>query len=271
MPRSFSRRIWPRQCRGLMVTRPRSAWMWSKRLSNCTATITRSGQSVVVAASRLRWRGPPSPPSIFDSSKVIQRQVFLEPPGKWRWSTTVEQLRSPRFHPLPSLRKRPVYLKPEVIRELKHAALTDNDETPGARPEALGDDRIRSGSRPPLQIAGRVDCDWADLSGISPRYFGSAPNEADRVRFREPPADLQTIENFGNFASLWRKPTLVGSERRCAWGPNRHPAGAADAFHWSDIDRDGLWIFRPSSAPSDARSGPPDLRRDCRAAGAGAP
>jgi hypothetical protein len=54
---------------------------------------------------------------------------------------------------------------------------------PRAALRAIGLERFA----PPLLIAGRVDLDGADLSAVSPLYLGIAPNEADRIRFREPP------------------------------------------------------------------------------------
>lgn len=71
---------------------------------------------------------------------------------------------------------------------------------PGARPrEALrtiGLERFT----PPLLIVGRIDLDGADLSKASSLYLGISPKEGDRVRFREPPAYVLTIENFASFS-----------------------------------------------------------------------
>lgn len=70
---------------------------------------------------------------------------------------------------------------------------------PGARPRealrAIGLERFA----PPLLIASKIDLQGADLSGAAPLYLGIAPKEADRVRFREPPAYILTIENFASF------------------------------------------------------------------------
>jgi hypothetical protein len=52
---------------------------------------------------------------------------------------------------------------------------------------------------PPLLIAGRVGLVDADLSRASPLYLGISPKEADRIRFREPPAYILTVENFASF------------------------------------------------------------------------
>jgi hypothetical protein len=127
---------------------------------------------------------------------------------------------------------------------------------PGARPrEALrtiGLERFA----PPLLIAGRIDLGDADLSQISSHYLGIAPKEADRVRFREAPAYLLTIENFASFN---RHIAEADPERR---GTTMYVGGypslatqqalreiaemvspATPIFHWSDIDPDGTWIF----------------------------
>lgn len=128
---------------------------------------------------------------------------------------------------------------------------------PGARPrEALrtiGLERFA----PPLLVAGRIDLAGADLSGISPHYLGITPNEADRIRFREPPAYILTIENFASFnrhiaeADSGRLgttmfvggyPSLATQQalRAIALMVSEH----TPIFHWSDIDPDGTWIFQ---------------------------
>jgi hypothetical protein len=127
---------------------------------------------------------------------------------------------------------------------------------PGARPrEALrtiGLERFA----PPLLIAGRFDFDGADLSGIRPHYLGIAPKEADRIRFRESPAYLLTIENFASFnrhvaeADPGRLGTTMyvggypslGTQQALRVIAESVPL-ATPIFHWSDIDPDGTWIF----------------------------
>jgi Uncharacterized protein conserved in bacteria C-term(DUF2220) len=127
---------------------------------------------------------------------------------------------------------------------------------PGARPrEALrtiGLERFA----PPLLIAGKVDIDGADLSGISPQYLGIAPKEADRIRFRSPPAYLLTIENFASFNRHVAEadPGRLGTTMYVGGYPSLGTQQALRAiaamvsqdtpiFHWSDIDPDGTWIF----------------------------
>jgi hypothetical protein len=50
-------------------------------------------------------RSPPSPPPIFNSVKVLQKQVFIEPRFRW-WSTTVEHRGSSNCHHSPDLGRR---------------------------------------------------------------------------------------------------------------------------------------------------------------------
>ncbi|QOZ36439.1 Wadjet anti-phage system protein JetD domain-containing protein [Bradyrhizobium sp. CCBAU 53421] len=127
---------------------------------------------------------------------------------------------------------------------------------PGARPrEALrtiGLERFA----PPLLIAGQIDLDGADLSSICPHYLGIAPKEADRIRFRKPPAYVLTIENFASFnrhiteadpdrlgATLYvgGYPSLATQQALRVIGEMVSPQ--TPIFHWSDIDPDGTWIF----------------------------
>jgi hypothetical protein len=131
------------------------------------------------------------------------------------------------------------------------------DLPPGAKPrEALRTLGLEKFA-PPLLIAGRVDLAGADLSGASPLYLGIPPNEADRIRFREPPAYLLTIENFASFnrhvieADPGRTGTTlyVGGYPSLATQHALHTlvsllTDTIPVFHWSDIDPDGSWIFR---------------------------
>lgn len=123
---------------------------------------------------------------------------------------------------------------------------------PGARPRealrAIGLERFA----PPLLIAGKIDLDGADLAGISPLYLGITPKEADRVRFREPPAYVLTIENFASFNRHIAEadPGRLGTTMYVGGYPSlatqqalRTIAGLVSEqtpiFHWSDIDPDG--------------------------------
>jgi hypothetical protein len=131
------------------------------------------------------------------------------------------------------------------------------DLPPSARPrEALRTIGLEKFA-PPLLISGRVDFAEADLSRAPPLYLGIPPNEASRMRFRERPTYLLTIENFTSFnrhiieadpdrlgATIYvgGYPSLATQEALrtlAAMLPNSVPI-----FHWSDIDPDGTWIFR---------------------------
>lgn len=143
------------------------------------------------------------------------------------------------------------------------------DFPPGARPRealrAIGLERFA----PPLLISGKIDLDGADLSGISPHYLGISPKEADRVRFREPPAYILTIENFASFNRHIAEadPGRLGTTMYVGGYPSlatqqalrtiaRLVSEETPIFHWSDIDPDGTWIFRTIERAVDRPIGP---------------
>lgn len=143
------------------------------------------------------------------------------------------------------------------------------DFPPGARPRealrAIGLERFA----PPLLSAGKIDLDGADLSGISPHYLGISPKEADRVRFREPPAYILTIENFASFNRHIAEadPGRLGTTMYVGGYPSlatkqalrtiaRLVSEETSILHWSEIDPDGTWTSAPSSARSIDRSVP---------------
>jgi hypothetical protein len=110
---------------------------------------------------------------------------------------------------------------------------------------------------PPMLLAGRIDFDQAELSLARPTYFGIPPAEACRVRLREQPRYLLTIENFASFNRhvIEADPQAEGLTIYVGGYPSlatqdalRYFARAVPAavpfFHWSDIDPDGTWIFR---------------------------
>jgi len=130
------------------------------------------------------------------------------------------------------------------------------DLPPDAKPRealrTLGLERFA----PPLLIAGRIDLAGADLSRISPLYLGIPPKEADRVRFREAPAYILTVENLASFNRhiVEADPDRIGTTMYVGGYPSLATQQAlrilADVvptatpiFHWSDIDPDGTWIF----------------------------
>jgi hypothetical protein len=131
------------------------------------------------------------------------------------------------------------------------------DLPPAAKPrEALrtiGLEKFAS----PLLIAGGVDLAEANLSCEQLIYFGIAPNEAGRIRFRENPEYLLTIENFASFSrhAIEGDPRRIGTSIYVGGYPSlatqqalrvladKLPA-SVPIFHWSDIDADGIWIFR---------------------------
>lgn len=110
---------------------------------------------------------------------------------------------------------------------------------------------------PPMLLSGRFDFDVAELSAAAPRYFGIPPGEAARLRFRERPHYVLTIENFASFSRHVTEadPQHAGITIYVGGYPSLATQGAlkelatampADVpfFHWSDIDPDGTWIFR---------------------------
>ncbi|MEY9590920.1 hypothetical protein ABIA06_003211 [Bradyrhizobium yuanmingense] len=127
---------------------------------------------------------------------------------------------------------------------------------PGARPRealrAIGLERFA----PPLLIAGKIDVQGVDLSRAATLYLGIPPKETDRVRFREPPAYILTIENFASFNRHIAEadPGRLGTTLYVGGYPSlatqqalRTISGMVSEqtpfFHWSDIDPDGTWIF----------------------------
>ncbi len=110
---------------------------------------------------------------------------------------------------------------------------------------------------PPMLLSGHIDFDVAELSAAAPLYFGIPPDEVARLRFRERPKYLLTIENFASFSRhiieadrhragvtiyVGGYPSLATQEALrtlAATLPRDVPF-----FHWSDIDPDGTWIFR---------------------------
>ncbi len=128
---------------------------------------------------------------------------------------------------------------------------------PGGRPRdvlrTLGLEKFA----PPLLLSGRLDFDIAELSTAAPRYFGIPPDEVERLRFREKPQYVLTIENFASFSRHVTEadPLRAGVTIYVGGYPSLATQDAlkilaktlpADVpfFHWSDIDPDGTWIFR---------------------------
>ncbi|OAF08695.1 hypothetical protein AYJ54_13655 [Bradyrhizobium centrolobii] len=110
---------------------------------------------------------------------------------------------------------------------------------------------------PPMLLSGRLDFDMAELSAAAPLYFGIPPAEATRLRFRGQPRYVLTIENFASFHRHVAEadPQRSGVTIYVGGYPSLATQGALKAlaaslpadvpfFHWSDIDPDGVWIFR---------------------------
>jgi hypothetical protein len=110
---------------------------------------------------------------------------------------------------------------------------------------------------PPMLLSGRIDFDTAELAATAPLYFGIPPAEAFRLRFRQKPRYILTIENFASFNRHVAEadPAHAGLTIYIGGYPSlatqdalRSLAAAAPDdvrfFHWSDIDPDGTWIFR---------------------------
>jgi len=140
-----------------------------------------------------------------------------------------------------------------VVRLLSSAT----ELPPNARPKdalrTLGLEKFA----PPLLLSGRIDFGTAELSLAAPIYFGIPPGEARRLRLKERPRYLLTIENFASFnrhiteADSGRCGLTIyvgGYPSLATQAALRHFAEAIPAevpfFHWSDIDPDGTWIFR---------------------------
>jgi hypothetical protein len=110
---------------------------------------------------------------------------------------------------------------------------------------------------PPMLLSGRIDFGTAELSQAAPTYFGIPPGEAYRLRLKERPRYLLTIENFASFNRhvIEADPEHSGLTIYVGGYPSLATQDAlkslanvvpADVpfFHWSDIDPDGTWIFR---------------------------
>ncbi len=140
-----------------------------------------------------------------------------------------------------------------VVRLLSSAT----ELPPGARPKdalrTLGLEKFAQ----PMLLSGRIDFGTAELSLAAPTYFGIPPGEACRLRLKDKPRYLLTIENFASFnrhiteADRERAGLTVyvgGYPSLATQEALKHLAEAIPPevpfFHWSDIDPDGTWIFR---------------------------
>ena len=128
---------------------------------------------------------------------------------------------------------------------------------PAARPKdalrTLGLEKFA----PPMLLSGRIDFGVAELSAAAPTYFGIPPGEAARLRCRERPQYLLTIENFASFSRhvIEADPDRAGVTIYVGGYPSLATQEAlrllaatlpsdVPFLHWSDIDPDGTWIFR---------------------------
>lgn len=130
------------------------------------------------------------------------------------------------------------------------------DRTVSTRPRAalaaLGLDRFP----PPFLLSGSWELDGSSISASLP-YVGLPPAEVDRIVFLREPEYILTVENFASFN---RHVTDADSDRRgLTIYTGGYPSIAAQAalkrlgsiisdevpfYHWSDIDPDGVMIFR---------------------------
>lgn len=107
-----------------------------------------------------------------------------------------------------------------------------------------------------MLISGRLDFDVAELSAAGPKYFGISPDEVRRLRVREKPQYVLTIENFASFNRHVREadPERAGVTIYVGGYPSMATQDALRTlattlptdvpfYHWSDIDPDGTWIF----------------------------
>lgn len=110
---------------------------------------------------------------------------------------------------------------------------------------------------PPMLLSGRIDFDMAEMSTAAPTYFGIPPAEAARLRFRDRPEYVLTIENFASFSRhiVEADPQRAGITIFVGGYPSLATQDALKTIatalpaeipflHWSDIDPDGTWIFR---------------------------
>src|SRR5216683_437518 len=140
-----------------------------------------------------------------------------------------------------------------VVRLLSPAMELPPDARPKDALRTLGLEKFA----PPMLLSGRIDFGTAELSLAAPTYFGIPPGEACRLRLKDKPRYLLTIENFASF----NRHITEADRERCGLTiyiggyPSlatqqalKHLADAIPPevpfFHWSDIDPDGTWIFR---------------------------
>jgi hypothetical protein len=100
-------------------------------------------------------------------------------------------------------------LEGPVVRLLARVLDLPPEAKPRAALRTIGLEKFAS----PLLVAGQTDLAEADLSREELTYLGITPNQVGRIRFRETPKYVLTIENFASFCrhAIEADPARVGT------------------------------------------------------------
>lgn len=143
-------------------------------------------------------------------------------------------------------------LEGTVVKLLRAAIELPLVGKPRAALAALGLERFP----PPILLSGPIRLDGVAISSTLP-YLGLPPSEIDRVAFARRPEYVLTIENFASFnrhiaeadagrlgltVYIGGYPSLAAQTALGRLGSILDPDIAF--YHWSDIDPDGVMIFR---------------------------
>lgn len=147
--------------------------------------------------------------------------------------------------------KRLEHLEPALMRLLANMGRKQTDQDARSFLSELGLEKFG----PPLLLAGPVTLDGLIVPPSLP-YVGIPANAAGRISFHRPPQYILSIENQTSFnrqvieTDQARLGLVIYSggypslDIQRAIGHLARLAPDASMFHWSDIDPEGLWIFR---------------------------